>query len=102
MMIWTGSCSSVAKVFVTRMERRTFKKLSEECVYFQVKKRCVSCVMCHVSPGNVPGCARGAGDRSAGGRRSAGRRLQSGHGQRILGKTEMALQHRANGQQFAS
>ena len=26
----------------------------------------------------------------------------SGHGHRILGKTEMALQHRANGQQFAS
>ena len=24
------------------------------------------------------------------------------HGHRILGKTEMALQHRANGQQFAS
>ena len=54
-------------------------------------------------PGAVAGRA-GGGRRPLAGVRPSWDRAADGwaHGHRILGKTEMALQHRANGQQFTS
>ena len=52
--------------------------------------------------GHVTVPRRGVGPAALRRQSSPGREAGRVHGHRILGKTEMALQHRANGQQFAS